>query len=98
MRDSCRSVSRCQNWTSSGSSSRAPSRNYRTAQPASCVAAGRTTIPGYLDAAQHNTVAFTADGFYRTGDLASVLDFDGRRYLSIDGRLKDLISRGGEKV
>jgi 2,3-dihydroxybenzoate-AMP ligase len=59
---------------------------------------GPYTIPGYLDAAQRNTVAFTSDGFYRTGDLASVLDFDGRRYLSIDGRLKDLISRGGEKV
>jgi 2,3-dihydroxybenzoate-AMP ligase len=27
-----------------------------------------------------------------------VLTFDGKRYLSIDGRLKDVISRGGEKV
>jgi 2,3-dihydroxybenzoate-AMP ligase len=59
---------------------------------------GPYTIPGYLDAAQHNATAFTSDGFYRTGDLASVLTFDGRRYLSIDGRLKDVISRGGEKV
>jgi 2,3-dihydroxybenzoate-AMP ligase len=59
---------------------------------------GPYTIPGYLDATRHNAVAFTSDGFYRTGDLASVLTFDGRRYLSIDGRLKDVISRGGEKV
>ncbi|MFI9388449.1 (2,3-dihydroxybenzoyl)adenylate synthase [Kutzneria sp. NPDC052558] len=59
---------------------------------------GPYTIPGYLDSAEHNSVAFTSDGFYRTGDLASVLTFDGRRYLSIDGRLKDVISRGGEKV
>jgi 2,3-dihydroxybenzoate-AMP ligase len=59
---------------------------------------GPYTIPGYLDSAAHNAVAFTSDGFYRTGDLASVLTFDGRRYLSIDGRLKDVISRGGEKV
>jgi len=59
---------------------------------------GPYTIPGYLDSARHNAVAFTPDGFYRTGDLASVLTFDGRRYLSIDGRLKDVISRGGEKV
>jgi len=59
---------------------------------------GPYTLPGYLDSAQHNAIAFTSDGFYRTGDLASVLTFDGRRYLSIDGRLKDVISRGGEKV
>lgn len=59
---------------------------------------GPYTIPGYLDSAQHNAIAFTSDGFYRTGDLASVLTFDGKRYLSIDGRLKDVISRGGEKV
>jgi 2,3-dihydroxybenzoate-AMP ligase len=43
-------------------------------------------------------VAFTSDGYYRTGDLASVLLFNGTRYLSIDGRLKDVISRGGEKI
>jgi 2,3-dihydroxybenzoate-AMP ligase len=59
---------------------------------------GPYTLPGYLDSARHNAVAFTSDGFYRTGDLASVLTFDGKRYLSIDGRLKDVISRGGEKV
>jgi 2,3-dihydroxybenzoate-AMP ligase len=59
---------------------------------------GPYTIPGYLDSAQYNARAFTSDGFYRTGDLASVLTYDGRRYLSIDGRLKDVISRGGEKV
>jgi 2,3-dihydroxybenzoate-AMP ligase len=59
---------------------------------------GPYTIPGYLDSPEHNAVAFTSDGFYRTGDLASVLTFDGRRYLSIDGRIKDVISRGGEKV
>lgn len=59
---------------------------------------GPYTIPGYLDSGGHNAIAFTSDGFYRTGDLASVVTFDGRRYLSIDGRLKDVISRGGEKV
>jgi 2,3-dihydroxybenzoate-AMP ligase len=59
---------------------------------------GPYTIPGYLDSAGHNAVAFTSGGLYRTGDLASVLTYDGRRYLSIDGRLKDVISRGGEKV
>ncbi|SFO36099.1 (2,3-dihydroxybenzoyl)adenylate synthase [Actinomadura madurae] len=59
---------------------------------------GPYTIPGYYDAPSHNAGAFTSDGFYRTGDLASVRVFGGRRCLSIDGRIKDLINRGGEKI
>ena len=42
--------------------------------------------------------AFTSDGFYRTGDLAKVTMIDGHRALSIEGRIKDLINRGGEKI
>ena len=59
---------------------------------------GPYTIPGYFDAPEHNRTAFTSDGFYRTGDLASILAIDGVRYLSIEGRIKDLINRGGEKI
>jgi 2,3-dihydroxybenzoate-AMP ligase len=59
---------------------------------------GPYTLPGYFDAAEHNAVAFTADGFFRTGDLASVRTLDGRRYICIDGRIKDVINRGGEKI
>ena len=59
---------------------------------------GPYTLPGYFDAAEHNLVAFTTDGFYRTGDLATVVTIDGTRYLSIDGRIKDVINRGGEKI
>jgi 2,3-dihydroxybenzoate-AMP ligase len=59
---------------------------------------GPYTPPGYFDAAEHNAVAFTTDGFYRTGDLATVVTVDGTRYLSIDGRIKDVINRGGEKI
>ncbi|NMO04706.1 AMP-binding protein [Gordonia sp. TBRC 11910] len=59
---------------------------------------GPYTIPGYFDAPDHNVDAFTSDGFYRTGDLAAWHEFDGRRYLAIEGRIKDLINRGGEKV
>jgi non-ribosomal peptide synthetase component E (peptide arylation enzyme) len=59
---------------------------------------GPYTLRGYFDAAEHNARAFTTDGRYRTGDLASVQVIDGERYVSIEGRIKDLINRGGEKV
>jgi non-ribosomal peptide synthetase component E (peptide arylation enzyme) len=59
---------------------------------------GPYTIRGYFDAAAHNARAFTADGFYRTGDLALVREIDGQRYVTIEGRIKDLINRGGEKI
>ncbi|MEA5362578.1 AMP-binding protein [Amycolatopsis sp., V23-08] len=59
---------------------------------------GPYTLRGYFDAAEHNARAFTTDGFYRTGDLAAVRVIDGERYVSIEGRIKDVINRGGEKI
>jgi non-ribosomal peptide synthetase component E (peptide arylation enzyme) len=59
---------------------------------------GPYTLRGYLDAAEHNARAFTPDGFYRTGDLAAIREIDGLRCVSIEGRIKDLINRGGEKI
>ncbi len=59
---------------------------------------GPYTIAGYFDAPDHNKAAFTTDGFYRTGDLAAVRAIDGRGYISIEGRIKDVINRGGEKI
>lgn len=59
---------------------------------------GPYTIPGYYDAEQQNVAAFTSDGFYRTGDLARWQTFDGVPHLLIEGRIKDVINRGGEKI
>jgi 2,3-dihydroxybenzoate-AMP ligase len=59
---------------------------------------GPYTIRGYYRAAQHNRNAFTADGFYRTGDLARRHRFAGSVFYSIDGRIKDVINRGVEKI
>jgi 2,3-dihydroxybenzoate-AMP ligase len=56
---------------------------------------GPYTIRGYFCAPERNREAFTADGFYRTGDLVR-LDPSGN--LVVEGRIKDLINRGGEKV
>jgi long-chain acyl-CoA synthetase len=49
---------------------------------------GRTVFNGYWNAPELTAVAFTEDGWYRTGDLGH-LDPDGRLILS--GRIKDMI-------
>ncbi|WP_200841622.1 (2,3-dihydroxybenzoyl)adenylate synthase [Actinomadura sp. K4S16] len=59
---------------------------------------GPYTIPGYHRAAAHNSSAFTSDGFYRTGDLVTRHVVGGRDFYSIDGRIKDVINRGAEKI
>jgi 2,3-dihydroxybenzoate-AMP ligase len=59
---------------------------------------GPYTLRGYFDATDVNKTAFTSDGFYRTGDLAAQVDLGGRPFVSIEGRIKDLINRGGEKI
>ena len=56
---------------------------------------GPYTIQGYYKAPEHNAKAFTKDGFYRTGDLVSINDLG---YLTVEGRNKDQINRGGEKI
>ncbi|WP_439370379.1 AMP-binding protein [Bradyrhizobium sp. DASA03120] len=55
---------------------------------------GPTVFSGYLDAPELNQAAFV-DGWFRTGDIGS-LDEDG--FLSLHGRLSELINRGGEKI
>lgn len=59
------------------------------------IARGPYTIRGYYRSPEHNRVAFTPEGYYRTGDLV-------RRHpsgnLVVEGRKKDLVNRGGEKI
>ncbi|GGX23900.1 (2,3-dihydroxybenzoyl)adenylate synthase [Streptomyces noursei] len=56
---------------------------------------GPYTLRGYYRADDHNARAFTADGFYRSGDLVRRLPTG---HLVVEGRIKDVINRGGEKV
>ncbi|MCU1428993.1 MAG: AMP-binding protein [Actinomycetia bacterium] len=61
--------------------------------PGELLVRGPEMFSGYLDAALDHD-AFTAGGWFRTGDLAT---FDGT-YLTIVDRLKDVIIRGGENI
>jgi 2,3-dihydroxybenzoate-AMP ligase len=55
---------------------------------------GPYTIRGYYDNPEANAKAFTEDGFYRTGDIVRKRG----SYLYHQGRKKELINRGGEKI
>lgn len=55
---------------------------------------GPNVIRGYENNPEANATSFV-DGWFRTGDLG-FLDADG--YLTLVGRLKELINRGGEKI
>ncbi len=56
---------------------------------------GPYTIRGYYRAREYDPVAFTPDGFYRTGDLVRRLPSG---HLVVEGRVKDVVNRGGENV
>jgi acyl-CoA synthetase (AMP-forming)/AMP-acid ligase II len=55
---------------------------------------GPNVTAGYENNPKANAEGFT-DGWFRTGDQG-VMDADG--YISLTGRLKEIINRGGEKV
>ncbi|AZC18224.1 AMP-binding protein [Pseudomonas sp. CMR5c] len=59
---------------------------------------GPYTIHGYFRAEERNRETFTRDGYYRSGDLMYTKVLDGKTYFVFCGRLKDLVSRGGEKI
>jgi cyclohexanecarboxylate-CoA ligase len=65
----------------------------RIAENGELLARGPEMFVGYLDA-ELDRDAFTADGWFGTGDLAR---YDGT-YLTIVDRLKDIIIRGGENI
>jgi 2,3-dihydroxybenzoate-AMP ligase len=59
------------------------------------LARGPYTLRGYYGVPEYNAKAFTKDGFYRSGDL--MRRHPSGNYL-VEGRKKDLINRGGEKI
>lgn len=56
---------------------------------------GPLLFDGYFDNPEATAEAFTDDGWFRTGDVATV---DDEGFLSIVGRVRDVIRTGGESV
>ncbi len=59
---------------------------------------GPSTVTAYFADADATAASFTSDGFFRTGDLVRAHALNGRTYYSFEGRIKDNINRGGEKI
>ena len=56
---------------------------------------GPYTFRGYYKSPEHNASAFDENGFYCSGDLIAI---DEQGYITVQGREKDQINRGGEKI
>jgi non-ribosomal peptide synthetase component E (peptide arylation enzyme) len=56
---------------------------------------GPGVFTGYYRAPDENSRAFTEEGFFRTGDVARI---DERSYITLTGRIKEMINRGGESI
>jgi 2,3-dihydroxybenzoate-AMP ligase len=59
------------------------------------VSKGPGIFTGYFKSAEENKDIFTPDGFFKTGDKARK---DPLGNITITGRIKDIINRGGEKI
>jgi 2,3-dihydroxybenzoate-AMP ligase len=69
-------------------------RDVPDGEPGELVTRGPYTIRGYYDAPDKNAEAFLPGGWYRMGDIVRKRG----RYLYTEGRRKDMINRGGEKI
>lgn len=59
---------------------------------------GPSTLRGYYNAPEATRSAFTSDGFFRSGDVMTAHAIEGGIYFAFEGRLRDNINRGGEKI
>jgi 2,3-dihydroxybenzoate-AMP ligase len=70
-------------------------RDVPDGKPGSLLTRGPYTPRGYYRAAEQNERSFTRDGWYRSGDICRRTP-EGN--LIVEGRDKDMINRGGEKI
>jgi len=72
----------------------ASGRDVETGQEGELIVRGPNVMPGYLNKPEETAKA-VRDGWYHTGDLAKA---DRNNFLTITGRLKELIIRGGQNI
>jgi 2,3-dihydroxybenzoate-AMP ligase len=56
---------------------------------------GPGVFTGYYNNPEENKEVFTKDGFFKTGDVAKI---DEKGYITLTGRIKEMINRGGESI
>ncbi len=56
---------------------------------------GPGVFTGYYKTPEENKAAFTLDGYFKTGDVGK---FDENGYITLTGRIKEMINRGGESI
>ncbi|MFH0917274.1 MAG: AMP-binding protein [bacterium] len=63
--------------------------------PGELLVKGPSVFSGYYKNPEENAKVFDKDGFFKTGDLATI---DENGYITLTGRLKEMINRGGESI
>jgi pyochelin biosynthesis protein PchD len=59
---------------------------------------GPSSLRSYFNAQVPQGEYLTRDGFYRSGDMMTARIIDGKKYYTFQGRLRDNVNRGGEKI
>lgn len=63
--------------------------------PGELLIKGPGVFTGYFRNPEENERAFDSRGFFKTGDVARI---DQRGYITLTGRIKEMINRGGESI
>ncbi|NLA74048.1 MAG: AMP-binding protein [Deltaproteobacteria bacterium] len=63
--------------------------------PGELMVKGPSVFSGYYNEPEENARMFDENGFFKTGDIASI---DEQGYITLCGRIKEMINRGGESI